>query len=121
MAQRGMCVTCLPFDVRREYVPGSASGYVGRTRINRPPNAPCGTGRRFPPLASTTAASVWPVVMETKWCSEWKEKEAKVHKEAFRYGRSASDGGQLKGRRLVGAGPRLFARRRRAAHPSAYL
>jgi len=79
MPQHGVCTTCQHFDVRKEYEAGIPASYPGRARINLPPNTACGTCRRFPPLASATSASVWPIVIEDAWCSEWKMSESKVY------------------------------------------
>ena len=75
MPQKGMCATCQHFDVRKEYqagIPAATQAALGSTSL---PNLECGTCRRFPPLASVTAASVWPIVREDEWCSEWKMNE----------------------------------------------
>jgi len=82
MPQTGKCATCQHFDVRKEYVAGSPGAYVGSTRINLPPNDPCGTCRRWPPLASINTVSVWPIVREDEWCSEWKANSASVFEKA---------------------------------------
>jgi hypothetical protein len=64
MPKHGMCVTCQHIDVRKECAAGIPASSPGRTRINLPPNTACGTCRCFPPLASATATSVWPIVQE---------------------------------------------------------
>ncbi len=78
MPWEGMCAACQHFDVRKKCVAGIPAGYVGRARINLPPNHGCGTSRRWPPLASLNAATVWPIVWDDGWCSEWKQSESKV-------------------------------------------
>ena len=72
MPQKGMCATCQHLDVRKEYTAGMPASYPGRARINLPPNTSCGTCRRFPPLASVNAASVWPIVMEDAWSGSYR-------------------------------------------------
>ena len=83
MPQHGMCATCQRFDVRKECTAGIPASYPGRARINLPPNTACGTCRRFPPLASATAASAWPIVREDERCSEWRANESKVYRKAI--------------------------------------
>ena len=53
---------------------------MGRTRVDLGPNDEIGTCRRWPPLASINAVTVWPVVRADEWCSQWKASEEPVYK-----------------------------------------